>query len=320
MPNPALESVHVNRPLTNISVAYIQQASQFVASRVFPVVPVAKRSDSYFIYSKGDWFRSDAQKRAPGTESAGSGYRLTTATYSCDVYAIHKDVDDQIRENSDSPLNPDRDATQYVTHQLLLKRELEWASTFFTTGVWTGSSSSTDITPGTKWDDAASTPIEDVRKEVVAITEKTGYRPNVFVMGPEVWKALVDHPDVLDRVKYTQRDVPTEALLAQLFGVDRVLTAWATRNTAQEQAADSMDFVFGKNALLVYAAPNPSLMTPSGGYIFAWTGYTGAGPEGNRISRFRMDHLRSDRIEGEMAFDMKVVASDVGCFFSAAVA
>jgi len=320
MPNPALESVHVNRPLTNISVAYIQQASVFVASRVFPIVPVAKQSDAYFIYPKGDWFRSDAEKRAPGTESAGSGYRLENATYSCDVYAIHKDVDDQIRANSDSPLNPDRDATQWVTHQLLLKRELEWASEFFTTGVWTGSSSSTDITPGVKWDDAASTPIEDVRKEVVAIAEKTGHRPNTFVMGPEVWKALVDHPDVLDRVKYTQRDVPTEALLAQLFGVDRVLTAWATRNTAQEQAADSMDFVFGKNALLAYAAPSPSLMTPSAGYIFAWTGYTGAGPEGNRISRFRMDHLRSDRIEGEMAFDMKVVASDVGCFFSAAVA
>ena len=40
MPEPQLNSVHVNRPLTNISQAYMQDASDYIADKIFPVVPV----------------------------------------------------------------------------------------------------------------------------------------------------------------------------------------------------------------------------------------------------------------------------------------
>jgi hypothetical protein len=33
-----------------------------------------------------------------------------------------------------------------------------------------------------------------------------------------------------------------------------------------------------------------------------------------------MEHLKSDRVEGETAYDMKLTGSDLGCFFSAIVA
>jgi hypothetical protein len=110
MAQPTLTSVHVNRPLTNISQAYMQDNDDYIAGKIFPMVPVQKQSDSYFIYTKDDWFRSVAQLRGPGTESAGGGYPLTTATYYAPVYAVHKDVDEQVRANSDDPLNADRDA------------------------------------------------------------------------------------------------------------------------------------------------------------------------------------------------------------------
>src|SRR5438132_3569513 len=125
MPEPTLSSVHVNRPLTNISQAYMQDSTDYIADRIFPVVPVQKQSDRYFVYTKGDWFRDEAQQRAPGTQSAGSGYNLdNTPSYYAPVYAIHKDVDPQIRANSDVPLNADRDATLWVTHRIMLKREI----------------------------------------------------------------------------------------------------------------------------------------------------------------------------------------------------
>ena len=47
--------------------------------------------------------------------------------------------------------------------------------------------------------------------------------------------------------------------------------------------------------------------------------YLGAGPSGNRIKRFRMEQIASDRIEGEMAFAAKLVAADLGVFFEDAV-
>ena len=112
MPNPTASDVHVNAALTNISIAYTQEAGSFVADRVFPLLQVPKQSDRYFVYDKDDFFRSEAQLRAPGTPSAGSGFGIdNTPSYFADVYAIHKDVDDQIRANSDAAINPDRDAT-----------------------------------------------------------------------------------------------------------------------------------------------------------------------------------------------------------------
>src|ERR1019366_265814 len=106
MPQPTLQDVHVNRPLTNISVAYLQEAAgvEFVADKAFPAVPVENKSDLYYTYARADFNRDEMQKRALSAESAGTGYNLnSTGTYNCDVWSLHKDVDDQIRSNSDSP-------------------------------------------------------------------------------------------------------------------------------------------------------------------------------------------------------------------------
>ena len=150
MPNPSLSMVHVDRPLTNMSVAYIQTEDAFICSKVFPVVPVDKKSDRYFVYTKDDWFRDDAQLRAPATESAGGGYDLdNTPTYSCNVYAYHKDTEEQTNANADVPLNMERDATMYVTRKLLLRQEIAWVVDFFTTGIWTGSSTGSTATSRT---------------------------------------------------------------------------------------------------------------------------------------------------------------------------
>jgi hypothetical protein len=325
---PSYSDVHVNRPLTNISIAYIQSATNFVAGKVFPIVPVAKQSDRYFVYDRGDFNRDTAEVRAPSTESAGDGYALdNTPTYYAHVYAIHKDVDDQTAANSDDPLRPEQDATAFVTNKLLLKRERVFATNFLATSKWTtditGVASSVGTGEALQWSDSTSTPIEDVWTGKEVVLKSTGFEPNTLVLGYSVFKALVNHPDIVDRIKYGQTSGPavaSEADLAALFKVPNVYVMRAIYNTAKEDATDSHDFVGGKTALLVYSAPNPGLLTPSGGYTMSWTGYLGAGAEGNRINRLRMDALKSWRIEGEMAFDMKLVGADLGYFFTSIVA
>lgn len=324
MPKPMKSSVHVNQPLTNISVAYIQNASNFIADKVFPVVPVSKQSDRYFVYNREDWFRQDARLRAPSTESAGSGFEIdNTPTYYAPVYAIHKDVDDKIRANADAPINMDRDATEYVTQQLLLKREKQFVDNNFTSGVWgqdlTGKASSPTTNQFLQWDAANSTPIDDVSDASMIIASKTGFKPNVLVLSPKVFAAVKNNANVVERIKYTQRGVVTEDILAGLFGVDRVLVPYGVENTAAEGKNGSYSFIYGKNALLAYSNPRPSILQPSAGYTFSWTGLLGAGSTGSRVKRFRMEPIESDRIEGEMAFDMKVVGKDLGVFFKNAI-
>jgi hypothetical protein len=60
---------------------------------------------------------------------------------------------------------------------------------------------------------------------------------------------------------------------------------------------------------------------PSAGYTFGWTGMVAGAPAGIVMSELPRDSkTKVDRIEAEQAYDMKVVASDVGAFFSGAAA
>lgn len=320
---PTGSDLHVNVPLTNISVAYMQDQTQFIADRVFPVVPVQQQSNLYYTFKKGPGFRAEAKPRAPATESAGRAWQTDTDQYACQRYSVHQDIADEDRANADALFDLDREASEGVTDDLLLLREILWADRYFQTGVWatdlTGDAAPDADTEFLHWDDEASTPIQDIRSEKTRIAELTGRRPNTLVLGPRVRDVLVEHPDVKERVKYTQTAVIPDELLASLLGVERLFVPEVVQNTAAEGATDAMSFLYGKSALLVYAAPRPALKTPSGGYTFAWTGLLGASALGSRMKRFRMDALSADRVEGDLAFDMKVVADDLGVFFSGAI-
>jgi hypothetical protein len=327
---PTQSDVHVSRPLSSILVAFMQDEKNFAARNLVPLVPVAHKTDTFYKYTRDDFWRVNAVERAPGTPSEGGGFTLTTDTYDCKEYAIHKDLADAVLDNADNELDLEGAASEYVGQQLLLKRESVVLTTFFGTSIWTGGSGgATDqagvaSAPGSnqflQWNDAASTPIEDIRRQMRAMHEKTGFYPNKMLIGPSVADAIADHPDLLDRVKYTQKGVATLDLLASLLGLDKIMVAGGTRNTANEGQTAAFSYFAGKHAWMFYAPPSPSLMKPSAAYIFAWTTRYGNGSEGQRVKRFYMPDIESTRIEGQMNFAAKVVSAELGVFFSAAVA
>lgn len=328
-PGPA--DVHVDRPLTNIAIAYMQMADKFVAPKVFPVVPVANKSDTYWEIPREAWFSDEFKERGPGTETAGADYRLSQGNYNCDVWGLHKDVDDQSRANQDMPLDLDRQAVEFIMQKGMIRQEVNWGQNYFGAGVWNAEadgaatrSASFDPTDSSNndlvcWNNSASTPIEDMRLMKEYVEEQTGYEPNVAVLSRKVYNVLVDHEDIIGRLDRGQTTGPAMAMrdsLAALFEVDEVLVMSGVQNTAGENLTASYDFIGGKNALVAYRAPNPGIYVPSAGYTFNWTGYAGSVPGGVEISRFRMEHLRSDRVEGEMAWDQKLIADSLGGFFN----
>ena len=325
MPQPSINQVHVDAILTNASIAYIQSADNFIATKVFPIVPVDKQSDLYFKYTKEDWFRDDAQVRADGTEAATSGYGLTTDSYFAYVYAIKKAVGDQTMANFDSPLDPLRDAAKFTAQLILNRLENQFVSDFIKTGVWGQDYTGVSGTPSTnefkQWSDLAnSDPIQDIETGKAKILSTTGFEANKLVLGYETYKTLRNHPDIIDRVKYTGNQVPDTAYLAQLFGVDEVLVAKAVKNTANEGQTGSFSFSFGKSALLVHSAPAPSVLTPSAGYCFQWRGVS----EGLGLTvgtkQYRLEQNAATYIESQIAFANKIVAPDLGVYFASAVA
>jgi Phage major capsid protein E len=327
------QSVHVDAVLTNISIAFMQNRANFIAGQVFPNVPVSKQSDRYYTFDRGDFNRDEAQQRAPGAESSGSSFNIdNTPTYFTPVWAWHHDVPWQTMVNADAVLNLTRAATEYVMQKLLIRKEVDWVGKYFAGSIWTNDWDGVSGTPtGSQvkhWSDQVDgDPIKNIRDGRRTIMESTGFEANTLVVGRAVYDALVDHPDIIDRVKYsggvgnTNPARVNATSLAQLFEVDRVLVSNSIRNTAADNLTNSHSFIAGKKALLCYAAPTPSLMAPSAGYTFSWTGYLDQGNEfGVAIKRIPMDLKESDRVEGGMAFDHKLVSADLGFFWDTIVA
>lgn len=330
MTKPTRAQVHADAALTNMSVAYVQSQESFVADKVFPIVPVAHRSDEFFIFNMGDFNRDEAALRGPGTESAGGGFALSTGSYACTIKAFHKDLPLQTLANADQAVPLERAAVEFVTNKMLIAKEKQFVTSFFAGGIWGTdwdgvSISENGTTTFRQWSDYSnSNPLQDVELMSLTIKQKTGYRPNKLVLGAQVYSKLKNHPDLIERISggatTAQPAKVTKQLMAMAFEVDEVLVMDSIENTAKEGQTASNSFIGGKKALLVYAAPAPGLMAPSAGYTFSWSSYIGGSPMGIGIDRFEMRHLKADRIEGEIGFDQKVVAADLGGFFDSIVA
>ena len=311
---------HIDAVLSNISVAYMGAQKQFICSEVFPVVPVEKQSNLYYIYNKGDWFRDEAQQRADGVESVGSSYHLSTDTYLAKVWAFHKDVGPQARANFDIGLDADRDASVFVAQRLMLRQEVQWVTDYFQNGIW-----GTSVTPaaGDKWSAyATSDPIEQIEDAKEAILSSTGYEPNTLVVGYQVDRKLRNHPMVKTRFQYTTAESITSEMVARFLNIDKYVVAKSIRNVANEGAADAFQFNHGKHALLMYVNPSPSLLTPSAGYTFMWKGISHGIGTDIAISRIPTPLLGEGtlRIEGQIAYANKIVAADLGYWINNAVA
>lgn len=323
---PTSSQVHYNAPMTSFSVAILQSSTAFVTHRIFPMLPVDKQSDIYYRFPRGAFLRAQMQRRAPGAPFHRAGYAIETAgPYYCDNWGLEDVIPDEQRANQDLALNADQDSTAFLTHQGLLRREQSWVDDYFVTSVWTneraGVASSPSGSQFLRWDDSGSDPIKNVKDARTTMKEGTGFKPNVLVLQEKVWDSISEHPDLIDRVKFsggvgnaTPAKISVQAAAA-LFEVDRIEILGAIQNTAKEGESDSISFIAGKHAGLFYVPEQVGLRTPVPGLTFTWRGLLGNDPMGISISSYREDKIKSDVNRIEMAFDQHLVAPDLGFFF-----
>ncbi len=292
---PDVGDLHVNALLTNVSVGY--KPAGFFASRIFPMVPVDKQTDIIASYDKSFWARdlgapgaaptgSYTMRRAPGTRAVSATYKVDTSTltYRCINYAVGFEIPDELRGNADSVFDLDQDAVTLITSLLNLRFDREYATDFATTGIW-----GTDATPTAKFNlYATSTPIEDLRTGIDTIRQGTlgmsaggGVK---ILMGSLVERRLLDHPDIIDRIKFTGANVPAKVsmqALAALLDVDDVTVAKSVYTADEEggTAETSVTYtdVLSDKLLIYWTPPNASRLAPSAGYIFNWRPMTGGG-------------------------------------------
>jgi hypothetical protein len=326
MPLLTPSAVHIDQPLSNLTLAYVQEQTNFIADKVFPTVGVQRQSDKYYIYDRANMNRTgDVKKLAPRTEVNRIGMAISNDSYFADVYGLGMDFDEQTLANEDAMLDIRSAGAQTIVNRLLIHREEQFASSFFAAGIW-----GTDVTPADLWSDYTnSTPITDVTTGRRTMQLKSGgFKPNTMVVGKEVRDILINHPDILARLNggatVTNTALITNAKLAEIFEVENFYVMEAVKNGAVEGLAESNSFIGGKNALLVHAPRNAGLMTPASGLTFAWNNIPGANNLGITVESFSDDALKrqqvAEHIQVKMAYDMKVVGADLGYFFSAVIA
>jgi hypothetical protein len=303
MAQPTPRQVHIDAAMTRISVAY--RNSNYIAEQIFPVVPVQHQSDAYFVFDKASWFRNEAGVRAPGTRGPQVEYSVSSSTYACVPVAATKIVPDEVVDNADNPLAPRREATEFATDKVLLYLEEDVATNYVFGNNWTACGSNGTSSGSLYWSNDLSDPVGQINTAKEHIVGAIGREPNVMVMGRQVYTSIINHPDLLDKVKYTSVGLITMDLLPRLFQIPKVLVGNAIYTTSLEGAATtSYSFIWGKTVWLGYVPPSPGLMVPAAGYIFAWK---------NRVvERFRREEEKTDSIRCEMNYGVELTSPDAG--------
>lgn len=328
-------AVHIDAPLTNLTIAYLQDPNGFIADRVFPKVSVSKKTDKYYIYNRADFNRTgQVQPRAPFTAAPRVGMTLSTDTYSADVFSLAQAFDFQTLANEDAALDIRAAGAQMLTHQLLIDREIKWATSYFAASIWgtdwAGVASAPSSVQVIQWSDYTNaTPIVDVTNIMRTVQLKSGgFKPNVMVVGKQVRDTLVNHPTILARLNggatVSNTAMVTDAKLAEIFGVEEFLVMETVKNTAAEGLTESNSFIGGKAAAFYYRPRSAGLLVPSAGYTFTWDELENASGQGISIKSFKGDYLAIDGVaellEANMAYDHKVVSADLGAFITTVIA
>lgn len=337
MPMLTPSQVHIDAPLTNLTLAYLQSADNFIADKVFPVVDVDKQSDKYYIYDRENFNRSGQRKQlAPRTRPERVGMSLSNDAYLAEVYGLATDFDEQTLANEDAALETRLMGSTMLVHNMLIDREKDFVTNFFSDNIWgtnwdgvANAANDTDIEI-TNWDDYTnSTPIVDVRRLARTVQLKSGgFKPNTMVTTKAVRDTLVDHPDILARLNggatVSNTALITDAKLAEIFEVERFFVMEAIENTAAEGATESNAFIGGNNVLLCYTPSSAGLRTPAAGVTFAWNSLPGVSNLGLTVESFTGDFLRvegiAEEIHVKMSYDMKIVGSDLGGFINSVLA
>ena len=254
------------------TVAQGYQNNDFVGNAIFPTVSVGQRAGKIINFGKESFMAYDTA-RAPGAVVKRINVGYSSSTYGIVDHSLSAVVPIELQEEAQAVpgLNLASASVRTVQDVMRLRLEVEQATIATTAGSYAASNKTT-LTSTAQWSDlSASDPLGDIEAAKDAIRADIGKMPNTIIMGPAVLKSLRQHSKIIDRIKYTGRDIPTPELLASLFGVDRVLIGNGVKATDAGVFSD----IWGKFVVVAYTEMSgmADMGRPTYGYTYQLAGY-----------------------------------------------
>ncbi|MBS4040406.1 MAG: hypothetical protein KGZ81_07385 [Flavobacteriales bacterium] len=280
----------------------------FIAERVFPVVKVPKKTFKVAGYTKESLRIPSSSVRTGEAKARRVSLGRTEDDYgplhehSLSDFVTHDDM-----TMTDDPYDALGDAVENIMQKLMLIDEKDLATTLQNTSIITNN---VTLAGTDQWSDYTnSTPFEDIKTAAIAMKASTLKIPNTLITSWEAWIQMVDHPDFLDRIKWSQTGVMTEADFIKLFapyGIKNVIIGKVSENTAVEGQTDSLSAVWGKNVWLAYITDKPGRKTINGGYKFVLE-------EGREATREAFNNPRGEEVLVRDYYDYELLNAD--CFY-----
>jgi Phage major capsid protein E. len=261
----------VDPVLTTVAQGY--KNAEMIGSVLFPYAPVGQRGGRIIAFGRED-FRLYATGRAPGTNTKRVQYGHTSSPFALEQHALEGMVPFELMEEASAVPGIDlgSGAVRKTQNTIALRTEKAQAD-LATTAANYAAANKVTLAGADQWSDYSGTshPVQDIEAAKEAVRAKTGKRPNTVVMGAKVWSSLKEHPDVIERIKYTGRDSATKELIAQLFQVQRVEVG----DAVYENDAGALVDVWGTFVIVAYTeiASAADLGVPSYGYTYRLSGY-----------------------------------------------
>lgn len=244
-----------------------------MGEQLLPSIKVKFQSNKYYIYGREQWgLDAGGDMRGPGDEANEiSGLVLGSDTYFAQEHALQVPVVDEEVQNADSPLDPMVDGTELVTARVLLGRELQ-IKNLVTTAANFAAGNSVTLSGTSQWNDYVnSNPVLDWRTGVRAMHSKLFIEPNVGVIPYQVMSQLMDHPDFIERIKYSERGVLTAEIIAAIFNIGKIIVPGVGYNSANLGQAATLTYLWGKDVLMAFVPDRPGLKVPAFAYEYTWT-------------------------------------------------
>lgn len=272
MPQLTPSQARVVDPILS-TIAQGYQNSAMIAPFLFPTVPVNLRGGNVITFGK-EGFMLYATARAPGENTKRVKFGYAGAPYALQDFSLEGLVPVEIEQEAMNGPGIDMGSRAISEVSAIMALRLEKASADIARNAASYAASNKVTLSGTaQWSDFSGTsdPIAVIETAKEAVRAATGKRPNTVTMGAQVMAKVRQHPKIVDRIKYTGRDVATPELLASLFGVERVVTGDAI------YASDAGGFtdVWGKDVVVAYTELGSlqSAGLPSYGYTYQLNGY-----------------------------------------------
>ncbi|MCC7413327.1 MAG: major capsid protein [Gammaproteobacteria bacterium] len=271
MPQQTPSQARVIDPiLTTVAQGY--KNADMVGDALFPVVPVDQRGGKIVSFSRED-FRLYATGRAPGANTKRVQYGYASTPYALEQHALEGQVPFELMQDAAAVPGIDQGSIAVMKTQniIALRTEKARADIATTAGSY-GAANKVTLSGTDQWSDpAASDPNGDIETAKDAVRAKTGRRANTVVLGAAVFAALKVHSKIIDRIKYTGRDVVTTDLLAALWDVRQVRVG----DAVYENDAGALVDVWGKFVVVAYTelGSMADMGLPSYGYTYRLRSY-----------------------------------------------